>query len=250
MASTDTERDEKPPAPARRWWIVGSVALAVVVAAVIGFIVLGDDGDDEPSSSDETGAPPSLPPPVVGELDAEGQELIDLLESARDNTYHATYVATLDPATAGASEQTLEVWRRDGLLREDTRQSTESGTVETAGFLLADGQAISCQRVADADWTCAVQATAQSLDGVFGGLTRQIEGADVVVTEEEVAGRPARCFTAPSPDGEVSQCVSDDGITLRLRGPGAELLLTELDKDVPDDIFTPPAEPLGGETEG
>ncbi|MGH9137104.1 MAG: hypothetical protein ACRD0G_08655 [Acidimicrobiales bacterium] len=240
------EREEEPPsqpADRRRWWLIGGVVVAVVVAAVIGFAVLGGDDDGDDASDPASGAPPSLPPPVEAQLDAEGQELVDLLESGRDGTYHATYVATVDAAGA---EQTLELWRRDGLLRQDTRQVSDAGTVETAGFLLEDGETIACDRVNEGDWTCARQVSPQSADGVFGTITSQLEGADVTVTEEEVAGRPARCFAVPAPDGEVSQCVSADGIPLRLRGPGVELLLTDLSEDVPDDIFTPPAEPVEG----
>lgn len=237
----------------RRWRLLGGVAVVLVAVAVGTLVLLGGDDDDGDAGDETAGASnaPTAPPPVGEQLDAEGAELLDLLAAGSARTYHATYTASGDPAVIG-SEFSLEVWHHDGQARQDARQVGESGTVETAGFFLADRVEVSCQRIDRGDWTCAEQRAVDEATayGVLGSVARELEGADVTVTEEEVTGRPARCFAVAAADGEVTVCVSTDGIPLRRTGGGVELLLSELDEDVPDDIFTPPAETAEADDDG
>lgn len=233
-----------------RWWLLVAVAAAVAVVVVVVVVALGGgDGDDD--ATDQVGGPPSLPPPVSAAVDAEGQELLDLLETGRSLTVHARYEATGDEEAIG-TELTVDLWRRDGQVRQDTHQVTEAGTVDTAGFLLEDDVVISCQRVEDAEWTCATQSAAGQFtaDALFGTVASQLQGSDVVVTDEEVNGEPARCFAVTATDGPVNLCVAADGLPLRLRGEDTELVLTERSDDVPEETFTPPAEPVSAEAEG
>lgn len=233
-------------APRRRRWAWVAAVVVAAAAAIGGFVVLGDDDPAEEAgeTAGERAGAPELPDPVVPELDDEAQDLVSLLEAGRAATYHATYTATGDPETTGG-ELTLEVWHRDGRIRQDSRQVSEGAIVETAGFLLEDGEAIVCQRIDEGDWSCARQTQASS--DVFGAIASQLEGRDVVETEEEIDGRSVRCFSFDGGDGEISECVTEDGIPVRLRGPGTELLLVELSEDVPDDVFVPPAEPVAAE---
>lgn len=225
----------------RRWWIAGVVIVVALALVGVGYLVLGDDDDTPEDTAEPEGGAPSLPPPVVPEVDSEGGDLLALLDQGSASTYHAVYETSGDPATIG-TELTLEVWRRDGLVRQDSRQVTDSGTVETAGFLLEDDVAIVCSRVDEGDWTCARQSQASS--DVFGSVTAQLAGRDVVTTEEEIGDHQTRCFSFAGPDGEISECLTAEGIPVRLRGPGTEILLSVLDDDVPEDIFEPPAEPV------
>lgn len=233
----------------RRWWILVAV---VAIAALLGgaYLAFGDDdgaGDDDGRVAPSDRPTPTPPPAVGGEVDEEGQELLDLLEAGHERTYHATYVVNGDPDVVG-NELRLDVWRDAGLVRQDMRQVTDTATVESASFLLTDDETIACQRVDAGEWTCARQSPGDEFTaaGLFGNIARELEGVDVVATDDEIGDRAARCFTLPSASGEVSQCMSEDGIPLRRSGDGAELVLVDLSEDVPDDIFTPPAEPVSG----
>lgn len=241
--------DAAPPHRRGRWAALALVAAAAVVVAVALLVLRDDDADDDlPTAAPDRELP--QPPPTIGaEIDAEGQELLALLEAGAELTYHATYTVEGDPAVIG-NELRIEVWRSDGRVRQDMYQTTDRAVIETASFLLAGEQAVSCQRIDQSEWRCARQSSTDELtaSGMFGNIARELEGADVLATDEEVAGRPARCFSLTAPSGEVSQCVSEEGIPLRLRGGGAELRLSELSDDVPEDIFTPPADVETGAT--
>jgi hypothetical protein len=248
--ATEAEPGDGGGGSGRRPWLLVVLVLAVIAAVVVAVLVLGGDDDDDGGGDDDTAldGAPSLPESVEPEVDAEGQELLDLLEGGRDLTHHATYVATGDPATV-PGELTIQVWRSDGRVRTDTRQVTEDGSVETAGFLLGDDSIITCNRANEGEWTCATQesGTDTSADTFFGTYATQLQGRDVSVADEEIGGRAARCFSVTGEDGEVSFCITPDGLPVRLRGQATELLLTDLSEDVPDDVFTPPAEPVSAE---
>lgn len=249
--STDREATGDPtPRGRRRAVLAAAVVVGVVLAALAAVALLGDDSSDEPETASEERTRPTPPPTVHGDIDTEGQQLLDLLEAGHALTYHAVYEVSGDPEVVG-EELRLEVWRRDGAVRQDMRQITDRATVHTSSFLVGD-EVIGCQRIDDGEWSCARQASGDDLtaSGLFGNIARELEGVDVIATEEEVAGEPATCFSVTDPAGdeaEVSECVTAEGIPLRLRGGGAELLLAELSNEVPDDIFEPPAEPASTE---
>jgi hypothetical protein len=246
--ATEAEPGDGGGGSGRRPWLLVVLLLAVAAAVVVAVLVLGGDDDDDGGDSPDDTSGLSLPEPVEEEVDAEGQELLDLLEQGREVNGHSTYTASGDPASIG-QELTVQVWRLDGRVRQDSRQVTEAGTVDTAGFLNDDGSIITCNRVDEGAWTCAEQSTASesSPDALFGTVATQLQGQDVVVVDEEIAGRSARCFGVAGADGEVSLCVSTEGLPLRLRGAGSELLLTDFSEDVPEDTFTPPAEPVSAD---
>lgn len=235
------------PGLLRRWWWLLVLLLVAVAVAVVVLVVSGDDdGDaaDDAEAATERDLP-TPPPPVSGGIDAEGQELLDLLEAGNERTYHASYAVTGDPDVIG-DELRIDVWRRDGAVRQDLHQVTANGTVDTASFISPDGEVVGCQRIDEGAWTCALQSAGDEFTeaGLFGTLARELEGADVTATDDTVADRDARCFTVARSGGEESQCMSLDGIPLSRVGGGAELVLDDLSEDVPDDIFTPPAEPV------
>lgn len=215
-------------------WAVVVLAVLMVVAAVLTNVL--DDDDEE-----DGGTVPSsitLPEPAAAGLDAGGAELVGLLAAGRDRTYHARYSVT-GPDVGGDSS--LEVWQDDERLRTDTELRTPEGaSVHTAGFRLADGTVSCVQRDAEA-WACSTAEPTPGGGDVFGTVEEQVKGASVTARDDSIDGRQARCFDFESADGPVTTCLSADGVPVLLSGGGSEIRLVELDDDVPDSVFTPPA---------
>jgi hypothetical protein len=217
---------------------------AVALLAGIAFLVLGG-GDDDEGGTGITGdlpAAPSVPEPVGGDVSVEGEELIALLERGNQGRHHATYAVEGDPAVTGGDVE-IEQWRDGGQLRRDTRTTTEEGRAETTGIVDGD-DVVSCQRLDEGEWSCQRVDAPEIVDGdLVGSIRSQLVGATVVVTEEEIDGREVRCFAFDTVDGQAELCATDEGIVVRLGVGDTVLTLTDLDDDVPGDIFTPPAEP-------
>jgi hypothetical protein len=227
----------------RRRWLLLAIAVAVIAIVAAVLVLGGDDGGDD---ADEVpvGAP-RLPDDAEAPVDQEGEQLVDLLAAGRELTYHATYRAT-DPES-GAS--TVEVWRRDRQVRTDTEQVTDDGAAESATFVRDGDPIVSCTRTNEGPWSCTREEAddgatgAEASDTFFGTYAQQLRGQDVAVEDDEIDGRSVRCFRAEGTDGEVSFCITPEGLPVRLRGQGAELVLTDLSDEVPDDVFTPPDDP-------
>lgn len=223
-----------------------AVALAVIAVGVaIWWLATGDDGDRSPDGRVDapSGARPAPPPSVA--LDAEGQTLSELLATARDATYHATY-----QASTSSGGYTLEVFRRDGNVRQDSVTETPGGPFRTAG-LLVGGDTIICHQQPGAEWVCSetVGADAGVADGVFGTIVDGLGDVDVAVTEDTVGGRAVRCFGYEVETGPGSICVGDDGVPVRVVAGDTELVLVSRDEDVPDSAFEPPAVPVQARTQ-
>ncbi|WP_436794816.1 hypothetical protein [Actinospongicola halichondriae] len=227
--------DEPPEAPAsgrpRRWWLVALVvgAVAVVVALVV---FAGGDDDDGPASPTNTTPVPDV---VTPNLDDAGAELAELLALGRDQTVHAVY------RTAGGDDVTLELWRKDGKVRQDTHVEADGSTADTAGFLV-DGESITCSRRDDSDWTCSQAVAETSPDGIFGSVLEQLAGVDVEARDDTIDGADVRCFTFGAADGDGEVCVTEAGTPVRAAVGDTAIELVESDGDVDDDIFDPPAE--------
>ncbi len=174
-------------------------------------------------------------------MSAEEEELIALLERGQEGRHHATYAVQGDPAVTGGDVE-VEEWRDSGRVRRDTRTTTEAGQAETAGIVDGD-EVVSCQRIDEGEWSCQLVDAPELVDGdLVGSIRGQLVGATVVITEEEIDGREVRCFAFDTVDGEAELCVTDEGVVVRLGVADTVLTLTDLDDDVPGDIFTPPAE--------
>lgn len=232
--AADPPPGEPPPAVGPRRWPWALVGVALVVAAVVGIRLLdGDDDDAGPTAPSEV----TLPDATGNELDPTGAELVALLEAGRGETYHATYelaAPELDVAS------TVEVWRADGQVRQDTFLEARDGTrVHTAAFQRA-GSTISCVQRGDEPWSCAEAETPASND-LFGTVADQLGGTRVRARDDEIDGRDVRCFDFETPEGEGTTCVTGAGIPVLLALAGSEIRLATLDDDVPGDTFTPPA---------
>lgn len=228
---SDEGATDDVPRSRRGRWVAGGVAALVAVIVLVVVLAGGDDGDDGAEPDPSTPAPSEVTPG----LDASGSELADLLALGREQTVHATYRAT------GGDDLTLEIWRKDGRVRQDTHVESEAGSADTAGFLL-DGESIACSRRDDEDWTCSSSSTEASPDGLFGTVVDQLSGAAVEASDDEVDGREVRCFRFDAADGTGEMCVTADGIPVRAVVGDSGLELVDTDDDVDDSVFDPPAE--------
>ena len=176
---------------------------------------------------------------------ADGRELTSIVEAAQELTYHATYrVGGEQPAEGSIS---VEVWRKGDRVRLDQELRSEDRVVRSLGFRL-EGRTIGCTREGDDPWRCTAVDQPQpspgdaSADPLIGGLVGELSAADLNVDTEEINGRQARCYEAADASREV--CVTpDEGIAVRIATPQSRLELVELERDVDDSVFEPPAEP-------
>lgn len=188
-------------------------------------------------------------PLPTGEISAsaEAQELASLIRKSDKLTYHATYDA-VGPVVPEGGTFALEVWRKENLSRVDQTIETDEEVVRTSFFQLAN-RGITCVRRDEAPWQCTLVAqpaddeTASS-DPLLGSVIRELANKEVTVEDEEVGGRRVRCFTIRDAGQAAEQCITSEGVPVRLASGQARMELAELDEgDVDDDIFEPPAAP-------
>ncbi len=209
--------------------IVAVVLASVLVLALVGGAAgLGSNPDPQPEQD------------VQGtEVDAEGEELLDLLAAGRDGTFHASF----DLVTPGSAiDYRMEVHRSEGRVREELVVPAASG--EERRLTIFDGDtSASCVQPAGGLWTCAAVDQAQPrTDTIFGAFDRAtVIGRDVTATDEDVAGRTGRCFEVRGLAGRSSICLSPEGIPLRLETGGVQFMLTAIDPVVDAAVFLPPA---------
>jgi hypothetical protein len=219
---------------------VAVVAVAVLVAIVVWW---------RSGSGSRSPALPQVPPGSVGTVpapasaapDAGGQELEALLAKGRKLTFHAVYKASGDSATTG--DLTVEVWRKDGNIRQDSRTTTGDGESNTAGFVV-DGKATTCSKVGSDPWSCSsAPDPGTDLDGIFGSAAAQVSGLAVTAADDTVAGHKTRCFSFTQADGEGRVCVSPEGLPLQLKINDIDLTIQSDDANVESGVFVPPATP-------
>jgi hypothetical protein len=208
----------------------------VLVAVVGGFVAAAVGGGDASPAADEPSTTTTAP------LSDTAQELLDRLERGRDRTMHVRFESTGATADSGFA---VEIWRDRDRVRQDLVLTAPGARTELSAFELPDGNVI-CQRAAEAEWLCQASRSTATENGEPAGIVEaaaaNLAGADVVATDEEVAGRPARCYAITGPAGDSSMCVTDDGVPLRLAVQGQELTATVVDEAVTDSVFELPAE--------
>ena len=232
------------PAPTGRSRRGPLLLLALVVLALVAggwWLFIRDDGDDGSLLPDaESGSVGTIPRPAEGLPDPEAETLQELLEKGRERTFHTTYKAAGDPEVLGG-DLTVEVWRKDGRVRQDTTVVRDGTTVRSAGFILGD-DTTTCTKTDDEPWACVTEPDAGTTqDGLFGAVVAELEGVDVTESKETVAGREARCFSFPTGDSTGKVCLTPEGIPLSLAANGQDLVVTDLVSDVDDAVFEPPS---------
>lgn len=237
---------EEAPAPtaSRRKLLAVVAAVGVAVLAVAGWwLLIRDDSPTEANLPEaEEGSVGTIPPAASAAPDAEASTLLELLEAGRDLTFHATYEVTGDPELLGG-ELTIEVWRKDGRIRQDSTLVRPNTTVRTAGLVLGD-DTFTCSQRDSEPWSCSsAPDPGTNEDGVFGSVAAELDGVDVTESTDTISGRDARCFSFPTGDGAGMLCLTPDGLPLKLSANGQELVLAEVESSVDDAVFEPPAQP-------
>jgi hypothetical protein len=221
--------------------VFGSVVTAVVLLA------LRDDGsDDDGRAADRPSATTTPGAAGGGGSGAGGSELSTLIRQGREVTFHAVYRAAPPPGSSTNQQLTLELWRKPPREREDLIQTSGGQEQRTSGFLLPPQSVICRQTGPAAPWTCA--NTSQALpdaEGLVKGLSEEVAGQASAGRDEMVGARPVRCFTVPAAGTVSDLCLTKEGITARVVSQGSRIELVDLSFDVPDDVFTLPAQPTG-----
>ncbi|MEX0875644.1 MAG: hypothetical protein WD646_00855 [Actinomycetota bacterium] len=210
----------------------------VLVLVGIGLVLVLVFFQDDP----EEGAGP-LPSGEIP-VSEEAQELTTLTRKGQDLTYHAVYEVAGAQPTGGSLE--IQLWRKEGLVRQDQEIRAEGRVLRTSGFRL-DNRTISCVREDDDPWRCqGVPETTGSAtpppDPLIAAVVGELANKQVTAKDDEVGGRDARCFTIKDTTQTSELCITDDGIPVRIATAQATMELTELEDDVDDDIFDPPAD--------
>lgn len=208
------------------------VAAAGTVAWVLGS---DDDGSAAPAESTTTTAEP---------LSDEAQELLARLERGREDALHVRLEAAAEgDGTEGSLA--VEIWRDGDLVRQDVLLSAPGVRTELSVFQLPDGNVL-CQRAAEAEWVCERSASLATESGDPAGIVEaaaaNLNGAQVTVTDDEIAGTAVRCYEITGSGEASTMCVTEDGVPMRLAVQGQELTATDVEREVDPAVFEPPAE--------
>lgn len=223
-------------APSRRTWTI--LAGAVVLAAVVVAVILATTGGDDDSSGSRQ-SPPTL---VTGPgLDTGGIALATLLSNAHEHTFHAKYAVRGDRKLLGGTLE-LEWWNADGRSRIDTTRTSADGAVRTTSIVDGD-TGVGCEQVDSGSWTChpVEVPAAGDPNGMIATLKAQLSGRPVNEHPGKVHGLAARCFHVGGAGEPLDVCTNADGVLLRNATSEVAYEITDLDQDVPDSVFDPPA---------
>jgi hypothetical protein len=220
-------------------FVAGTAAGGGIVWAVS----RGDDGPSKLATTATTKAGVSTP----------AQELLDRLAAGGKGTYHVRYTYTGSSGTSAV----MEIWRKAERVRRDlTVVSPIEGTARTEE-ILDNGKLVRCLLLADHPWQCTSADTraAGSLSDPANGVNHDVAGKTVQVTDEQIAGHDAKCYSvAPAftptsgPTKLVQFCFSAESVPLRIDGgDGKPVNATNYDFTVPDSVFTPPAPVTGSQ---
>jgi hypothetical protein len=190
--------------------------------------------------------PGPIPRPETARLAALGPqvaELVSLLERGEHTRYHALYRAVTPEGEPAGASMSIELWRSPPRLRQDVTVSLAGESATSSAFLLPDG-GIGCTREgSDGAWTCTAipndQATAT--DSLARQITQQTGAGPVTIRTARVAGVAVQCFNLPVSETSAEVCVTAEGIPARINSGGTRIELVSLVKEVPKNVFTPPA---------
>ena len=230
--------DEHQPAPGRKKWILwgGVAALLAAVSLVLVLVLVLPRGRE----------PGQLPRPETARLAALGPqvaELVSLLERGEHTKYHARYRAVTDEIEPAGSSTSIELWRSPPRLRQDVTVTSAGESATSSAFLLPEG-GVGCTREgSDGAWTCTAIPKDQSstAESLARQITLQSGGGPVTVRTARVAGVAVQCFNLPVSGSMAEVCVTDEGIPARINSGGTRIELVSLVREVPKNVFSPPA---------
>jgi hypothetical protein len=207
--------------------VLVAVAVVLLLGTTIGVIATGSD-DDAPTA---TTAPAAL--------DEGGEELVELLRGRADHTYHARYEGF---SGAERAPVTLETWPQPPLVRQDAEVDVDGQLARTSTLVLAD-DTIRCTAIGDSTPYACRSGGADGLGDAdpTSAIIERLNGASVTARDSVVDERPVRCFDLTTQGATSEMCVDEDGIPVLIRGGDSELTRVDLDEDIPEGTFEPPA---------
>lgn len=245
---------------------LGFVALGAVVALAVNAVTTADnDGSDQPNGSGEPtpAAIPTFERPDP-ETNPEAAEFFDLVTAFQDVTLHATYRFT---ASAGSGTPSIvEIWQKGGQFRQESTVTTASGQeVGKALVLHLTNRTVLCQQPLDGDYVCSLLPESQesTFEALRSGLLAGLGDQEVTVRDDVIRDFTVRCFTIEAVEegteptgaspvaadpGEVAtapneMCTTAEGVIVTITAPEGSFELVELERDVDEDVFVPPAAP-------
>jgi hypothetical protein len=207
--------------------VMGTVLVLATVGGAIA--TLTTDSPTDPATTTSAA-------PVV---DAEGEQLLDLLRTGLGGTFHAEYTIT---QASGAAAASLTVDHDAGRIRDLLATPTADG-VDLNTTIFDGDAAASCSQPAGGAWTCRpADPAAPRADALFRQVDRSdLEGVDVTAAPTQLAGRDGTCFSFAGPDGPTSVCLDPAGVPLSFTVTSLDIQLTALDPAVDPAAFALPA---------
>ena len=209
--------------------------VAVLVTTFATFVSIDTDETASPTTTTTTA------PVSTEDLGPAAQELVALLEAAKDETYHAEFEGTSPESPDSVIR--LETWQRPPFVRQDSSLTVAGQLARTASFALPDG-GVRCTRIGEQPWSCRSAGPGElSADALSGSVLERLATSDVRVRSTAVDGVDVKCFTLTSAtEGSSELCVDEAGVAVRVRSGGSELRRVVFDAQVGDDsVFEPPA---------
>jgi hypothetical protein len=208
--------------------MVGAVIVTGVIAAGAGALGTAIGDDDSTTSTTE-----------LSSLSAEAQELVDLLDMRDDTIYHARYQGS-SPDAGGIL---LETWQSPPLARQDSELTAEGQTVRTATLVLESTE-VRCTRIGDAAWTCAEgPLTDPDASDPLRDIRARLGEGSVTASDAQIDGQAVRCFRFAIEGVTNELCLrTDTGIPVTVNSGGSTLELLDLEEEVDQSVFVPPAE--------
>jgi hypothetical protein len=179
-------------------------------------------------------------PPTHPLLSGGGGQMLSLLKTGRQQTFHATFHAVTTPAKPGDSLD-FEVWQAPPHLREDTVHSAD-GQIDRTASLTDNKQTTFCTQHPGAAWSChPVASTATvGISAIEASVTEATSGQAVAVSDTKMGGRSVRCFDIGAGPGALKLCATLNGIPVLITNANVRYELSTLDSHVSSSSFTPP----------
>ena len=223
--------------------IVGALLLLAIGAGIgLGVAAMVGDDDDDPSVADlpvETTTTVERPDE---DRNPEAAELYDLVTAFTGLTIHASY--RVEVADRPEASSIIEIWQKDGQVRQEATVQSGPGADGKVAMLDLDDRVVLCQQPAGGEYTCGLvsEEQATAFDSLRTSLIADLGEQEVEVRDDTIDDRDVRCFAiAVAQASEI--CVTDDGVLARIASPEGSFELIDFDRDVDEDVFTPPATP-------
>ena len=229
--------------------IVGAL-LVLAVGVGIGFGVAAMTGDDDdPAAVDlpvETTTTVERPDEAKN---PEAAELYDLITDFTGLTLHARYRVEVTGRPEATS--TIEIWQKDGKVRQEATVESGPNANGKVAMLDLEDRVVLCQQPAGGQYSCGLVAEDETtaFESLRTNLIADLEDQDVTVRDETEEGHALRCFAiAAAETNEI--CVTEDGVLARITSPEGSFELIDVDTEVDEAVFTPPATPGTSGTPG